>query len=125
MYKNADYQNLKEHLQYAFDKAHLVVPSNAQAFNNYAEDKDNVLIEEITLNRFYLLKLIRQCNPSFDYVKNLKRIKEICEDWQFNGEMDYRLTWDNARIDEITFTPNQLITFLYFVKGNGIQTNLF
>lgn len=116
MYENKDFKRLEPYLEYAFDKAHIVYPANAEALYNYSIDDEYVLVIWLKLNKFYLLKLIEKCNPKFNLEKNEQKVKSI--------SMTYK-TDSKKRITEIMLTPNQLIQLIDFVQGKGSQTNLF
>lgn len=113
-----DYKKLEVYLQYAFDKADEVIPSNAQVFVPHGNNKNDTPIEELVLSEFYLLKLIELINPSFDYWSNIVQIKDICDDWTALNDNDCRFTVEQMRIKHIIFSQNSLVRFIHFVKEN-------
>lgn len=113
-----DYNHFKAYIQYAFDKADVVLPNNAQVFIAHGNNKKDIPVEKLVLSEFYLLKLIDLINPSFNYWDNLPQIKSICDDWTAHNTNDCRFTVEQMRIKHIMFSQNSLIRFMYFVKEN-------
>lgn len=116
-YQSKDYRVLKKYLQYAFDKADVVLPHNAQVFIPHGNSADDIIINKLVLNEFYLIELTKLINPNFDYWGNLSGIKNICDSWTTYDSNDSRFTAENMRIKHIMFSQNSLIKFIYFVKG--------
>lgn len=116
-YQSKDYRVLKKYLQYAFDKADVVLPHNAQVFIPHGNSADDIIINKLVLNEYYLIELAKLINPNFDYWSNLTEIKKICDSWTTYYSNDSRFTSENMRIKHIMFSQNSLIKFIYFVKG--------
>ena len=113
-----DYKHFKEYIQYAFDKADVVLPNNAQVFIAHGNNKKDIPVEKLVLSEFYLLKLIKLINPSFSYWDNLPQIKSICDDWTACNNNDCRFTVEQMRIKHIMFSQKSLMRFICLVKEN-------
>lgn len=113
-----DYKHFKEYIQYAFDKADVVLPNNAQVFIAHGNNKKDIPVEKLVLSEFYLLKLIKLINPSFIYWDNLPQIKSICDDWTACNNNDCRFTVEQMRIKHIMFSQKSLMRFICLVKEN-------